>query len=76
MCIHRQNQTSEIIHEYINTELPMGIGDVPYACDLLPSSCIDLTRIYEDTGFVPRVDFKEGIKAVINSMEKEMGNEQ
>ena len=66
----------EIIHEYINTELPMGIGDVPYASDLLPSSCIDLTRIYEDTGFVPRVDFKEGIKAVINSMEKEMGNEQ
>lgn len=66
----------EIIHNYIDVNLPLGIGEVPYADDLLPSSCIDLSRIYEDTGFVPKVDFKEGIKAVIDTMEKEICNEQ
>lgn len=65
----------EIIHNYIDAELPLGIGDVPYASDVLPSSCIDLTRLCEDTGFVPKVDFEEGIKAVINTMEKERCNE-
>lgn len=66
----------EIIHNYIDKSLPLGIGDVPYANDRLPSSCIDLTKIYDDTGFIPKVNFEDGIIEVIDMMKKEISNVQ
>lgn len=66
----------EIIRDYIDGSLPLGIGEVPYANDRLPSSCIDLTKIYEDTGFIPKVNFEDGIKEVIDMMKKEICNVQ
>lgn len=61
----------EIIHKYIDQKLPIGIGEIPYASEKMPSSCIDLSSIYEDTGFVPEVDFEQGIKEVIDYMRRE-----
>jgi nucleoside-diphosphate-sugar epimerase len=61
----------EEIHNYIDPTLPIGIGEVPYSSDKLPMSCIDLTAIQRDTGFVPKVDFKDGIKEVIDIMKEE-----
>ena len=66
----------EVIRDYINPNLPLGIGEVPYANDILPSSCIDLSKLQEDTGFVPCVNFEEGIKAVIDTMKKEICDEK
>lgn len=66
----------EIIHNYINPDLPLGVGEVPYTNDILPSSCIDLSRIYEDTGFVPSINFEDGIKDVIDTMKKEIMDEK
>lgn len=66
----------EIIHNYIDPSLPLGIGEVPYPNDNLPSSCIDLTRLIQDTGFTPKVEFKIGIKEVIDKMKKEIINER
>ena len=60
-----------IIHEYINPLIPLGIGDVPYMSDELPSSCIDLSALHEDTGFVPKVKFQDGIKRVIDLIKNE-----
>lgn len=66
----------ELIHNYIDRKLPMGIGELPYANNTLPSSCIDLSRIYRDTGFMPKVNFEEGIKKVIDTIRKEIGDEE
>lgn len=66
----------EMIRDYISPELELGVGEVPYASDRLPSSCIDLTRLYNDTGFTPKVSFEEGIKEVINIMKKEIDDER
>lgn len=68
-------QYIEIIHNYINPDLPIGIGEVPYVNDRLPSSCIDLTMVTKDTGFVPKIEFEVGIKEVIDKMKKEITNE-
>ena len=65
----------EIIHKYIDPDIPLGIGDVPYTNDRLPSSCIDLSRLYKDTGFVPKVNFEDGIQRVIETMKKEKYDE-
>lgn len=62
-----------IIHKKINPSLPLGIGDVPYSSDVLPMSCMDLTDLHNDTGFVPKVDFETGIIRVIEKIKKERG---
>lgn len=64
-----------IIHEKIDPSLPLGIGEVPYRSSVLPCSCIDLTDIERDTGFVPKVSFEEGITIVINKMKEDMERE-
>ena len=61
------------IHKKIDPSLPLGIGEIPYTGDKLPSSCIDLTDLKKDTGFEPKVDFEEGISIVIDALRKQMG---
>lgn len=61
-----------IIHEYINPLIPLGIGEIPYMSDKLPSSCINLSELYKDTGYIPKVKFQDGIKQVIDFIENEM----
>lgn len=61
-----------IIHQKIDPSLPLGIGEVPYNSNVLPSSCIDLTDIKRDTGFEPKVNFEEGISQVINKIKEDM----
>lgn len=60
----------KIIHEKIDPTLPLGIGEVPYTGNVLPSSCIDLTDLERDTGFRPKVSFEEGITRVIDRVRK------
>ena len=62
----------KIISEKIDSSLPLGIGEIPYQSDLLPSSCIDLTDIERDTGFKPRIDFECGISKVIKKIKDDM----
>jgi len=66
----------DIIHQKINPELPLGIGEIPYTGDKLPSSCIDLTDLERDTGYVPKIDFEMGITKVINNIREELRREQ
>lgn len=63
----------DIIHNAIDASLPLGIGEIPYSDDRIPCVCIDLTDLQRDTGFVPRVDFENGIKKVIKTVKSDMG---
>lgn len=56
------------IRDLIDPSLPLGIGAVPYSHAELPSSCVNLTSLYEDTGFVPEIPFEEGILDVIEQI--------
>ena len=60
-----------IIHDLIDSSLPLGIGEISYHNGKLPSSCVDLNSIFQDTGFVPQVSFKEGIARVIDKIKKQ-----
>lgn len=62
------------IHSIINKNLPLGIGEIQYENNILPSSCVDLTSLKE-IGYVPSVDFDDGITEVIKSM-KGVSNEK
>lgn len=66
----------KIIHANINPGIPLGIGELPYSGDKLPSSCVDLSSIYRDTGFMPRVAFERGIKNTIEWLKNQLENEE
>lgn len=59
------------VRDCINPDLPLGLGEIPYKNDRLPSSCIDLSALRSDTGFIPHVDFSDGIRRVISVMKKD-----
>lgn len=59
------------IHAQIDETLPLGIGDIPYRTNRLPSSCVDLTELQTDTGFIPEITFSDGIKGVISNIAQE-----
>lgn len=58
------------IRDVIDPSLPLGIGEIPYKNNKMPSSCVDLTSLHEDTGFVPQIPFSEGIVGVIEKVKE------
>ena len=64
-----------IIRDLIDPELPLGIGEVSYKDGRLPRSCVDLTSLKEDTGYMPQVSFEEGIQKVIETVKENLKNE-
>ena len=60
------------IHQLIDPSISLGIGEIPYSSNILPSSCINLTDIERDTGFKPKVDFETGIAKVIGRVKQDI----
>lgn len=54
------------IRDAINKELPIGIGDYPYASNQVMNICADITNLKKDTGFESQYDFEEGIEKTIS----------
>lgn len=55
----------ELIRDEIDSSLPLGIGDIPSYSDKVFSSCVSISELTRDTGFVPQIDFREGIRRTI-----------
>ena len=49
------------MRDCINPELKVGIGDLPYNEGQVMYLCADITKLTEDTGFVPELTFEEAI---------------
>lgn len=56
------------IRDAIDPNAPLGVGEVPYKDGKIPSSCVDLTSLQEDTGFQPQIPFEQGILGVIEAV--------
>lgn len=58
-----------VIRDYIaqmnRMELPLGIGEIPYADRQVMYLCADITELEIDTGFAPRYEFEQGIAETI-----------
>lgn len=65
-----------IIHNKIDSALPLGVGELPYTNKELPCSCVDMTDIINDTGFIPQIDFDTGIAKVIDKIREDMKREK
>lgn len=57
-----------IIKDNIDKKAIIGIGDLPYPNNAIMKLCADITRLREDTGWKPVVNFEEGIKLFIDEV--------
>jgi nucleoside-diphosphate-sugar epimerase len=55
----------EIIRDEIDTEIPLGLGEIPYYQDQAMHLEADVASLTADTGWIPHISFKEGIRALI-----------
>lgn len=55
----------KMIKKYIGSECKIEFGKIPYSENQVMYLCADLFELTKDTGFVPKIDFEEGIQRTI-----------
>lgn len=55
----------KIIRDSIDPKLPLGLGELPYYKDQAMHLEADISTLTRDTGWLPQVDFEDGIKEII-----------
>lgn len=69
---HRQmREYVQVVRDYINPELPLGIGDKPYKNSVIDNQIMDISELVNDTGFEADWDFDKGIKETIEWFKKQ-----
>ncbi len=58
------------IRDAVDPNLEAGIGELPYGERQVMHLCADIETLSHDTGFIPQVDFEEGIRATIEWMKR------
>lgn len=61
----------KIISESIDASIPLKIGKISYDANVIPCAKIDLTTLHEDTGYIPKIKFRDGIKRIIQEVKDE-----
>lgn len=64
----------EIIHSKINKKINLGIGLIDQQSKKSISSCVNITKLTKDTGFMPEISFNEGINFTIDYYRKKLKN--
>ncbi|MBO5566069.1 MAG: NAD-dependent epimerase/dehydratase family protein [Succinivibrio sp.] len=60
------------IKDLIDSNLPLGIGEISGYSAQTFSSCVNIVELIRDTGFLPKVSFEEGIKKTIKYWRKQL----
>lgn len=55
----------EKIRNYIDSSLPLGIGELPYKSSVIDNQIMDISELKKDTGFRPDYTFDNGIQITI-----------
>ena len=62
----------EMVRDAVDPSLPLGIGERPYNENQVMYLQADLTPLTEDTGFVPKVSFEEGIQRTLKAYREQL----
>lgn len=66
----------EEIRNQIDEKIKLKLGEKEYSKNQVMNLCADISVLTKDTGFVPEIDFKEGIKRTINWYKRGEKNEE
>lgn len=58
----------EIIKEEVDPMAELGIGELPYPKDQIVRLCADISNLQRDTGWKPRIQFRDGIRKLYRTM--------
>ena len=53
------------IRDAVSPEAELGIGEIPYSERQVMHLCADISRLVQDTGYMPVVPFEEGIRKTV-----------
>lgn len=59
-----------IIRNSIDPQLKLGIGDLPYKNKMIDNQILDISSLQNDTGYLPKYSFEEGIQLTIEYFKK------
>jgi nucleoside-diphosphate-sugar epimerase len=62
-----------VIRDSIDRSLDLGMGEKEYGPDQIMYLCADISELTQDTGFVPRIVFEDGIRETIEWVKRERG---
>lgn len=65
----------QIIRDSIDPSLDIGLGELPYNDRQVMYLCADIAELTEDTGFLPKIPFEEGIRETIAWYKRVNNNE-
>lgn len=54
----------EIIRDAITPDAELGFGEIPYPPNPVMNLCADISTLQQDTGWVPRIEFEQGIHMI------------
>lgn len=63
----------EIIRNMIDPSIKLYFGEIPFFGVSLSSEQFDCSKLIEDTGYQPEIEFEEGIKLTIKWLKSQMG---
>ena len=64
-------QYIETIRDVVNPKLKLVFGEVPYSENQVMYLCADIQKLTEDTGFIPKTSFRDGIKKTMEWLQGE-----
>lgn len=64
------------ICDVVSPGCEIGFGEIPYYENQVMYLCADITKLKEDTGFLPKTEFKEGIQNTVKWVREEMKHEK
>ena len=62
----------DLIAKKINYTEPIGYGDIPYTSTSVMNLCADISSLTHDTGFLPSIEFEQGIDEYIRYVKSTM----
>ncbi|MBR3017214.1 MAG: NAD(P)-dependent oxidoreductase [Clostridia bacterium] len=66
----------EMLRDAVDPSLPLGLGELPYPPNQVMRLEADISPLTQDTGFVPRTSFQEGIRTVVAQYRQRQGKQQ
>lgn len=70
---HKLSEYLLRIKDIINPSIKLGFGDVEYAPNAVMHLACNISKLTNDTGFIPSVEFDEGIKRTAEWIKNELG---
>ncbi len=63
----RMSEYVKIIWQLVNPSISLGIGELPYKNpNKIDNQVMDISKLVNDTGYIPKFHFEDGIKITIN----------